>query len=121
MMIKFLTYQFIIYLSLCQIFIISETPYAQEITTKNRTFEQIKNSVLILDDGQKKSYGIYLANTRDNKFMYVLSSNQLNIGSDNTIQGNLISGKIKKLKVAEVFNNDTLRVAVYKIKSPLKK
>ena len=114
-------YLLISFISIFEFFIVSNTLYAQDTAIKNKAFEQVKTSVLLLDDGQKKSYGIYLASDRNNKFMYVLSSNQLNIGGDNTISGSIISEKIKKLKVTEVFNNDSLRTAIYKIKSSLKR
>lgn len=84
------------------------------------TFEKVKSSVILLDDGQSQAYGIYLARARNGKFMFVLSSNQLSLGIEKRIRGVLLDGKVKQFKAEKLSADVEFNVALYRLESPPK-
>lgn len=83
-------------------------------------FEKVKDSVILLEDGQNSAYGICLASSRNQKFMYVLSSNQLSIGVEKKIRGALSGEKSKQFKTEKLRSDAALNFAIFKIESPPK-
>lgn len=84
------------------------------------TFEKVKSSVILIDDGQSQAYGIYLARARNGKFMFVLSSNQLSLGIEKRIRGVLLDGKVKQFKAEKLSADIEFNVALYRLESPPK-
>jgi len=91
--------------------------FAQALDPSTEIFNKIKNSVVLLNDGQTQAYGLYLARARDKKFMYVLATDRLAIGVEGKIRVTRLDGKVEDLKAAKLSASDTMNVAIYKIAS----
>ena len=103
------------------LFLASTAGFAQRKTGMSaEIFAKVKDSVILLDDGHNTAYGICLAGSRNQKFMYVLSSNQLSMGVEKKIRAALLGEKSKQFKAEKLNSDAALSSAIFKIESPPK-
>lgn len=80
-----------------------------------QVFGRVQNSILRAGDGQNNSWGLYLAGSRNKKFIFVLATADLNVGLEKRIQLTLLTGKNSAHEAEQMQTNADLGVAVYRV------